>query len=85
MEDFCVNIDLVCVKVGELQTFHDDEFDVDLSYRECFFVNEKTHSYIKFYRVCDFVKVEVGKTYRFNLSSIKFNSADTWLELLEEV
>lgn len=84
MEDFGVFIDLVCVRVGTLETFYDNDFDVYLSYRECDFENDKSHSHIKNYRVCDFYKVEVGKSYRFVIQSID-DTGNYIVELLDEV
>ena len=79
MLDFDVFIDLTCVRVGTLQTYD------DFSYRECDFVNDNTHSYVKNYSVPDFIDVEVGKTYRFFLSSLNYNADDTVVSMDEEV
>ena len=82
MLDFDVFIDLVCVRVGTLQTCNCDS---DFSYRECDFVNDKMHSYVKNYSVPDFIDVEVGKTYRFFLSSLNYNADDTVVSMGKEV
>jgi hypothetical protein len=81
MLDFDVFIDLTCVRVGTLQTCD------DFSYRDCDFVNDKTHSYVKNYSVPDFIDVDVkvGKTYRFFIASLNENGIDTIVSIGEEV